>query len=98
MTTTPIMIASPTSNADTVTAFRDSFVDAGGDPREATVPFGLHTYVADSFEQAVACSHETVAPIATIEGDVLRAWIRGTQNGKYRRVEFPYTRVGCGVH
>jgi chromosome segregation protein len=29
-------------------------------------------YVAESFEQAVAFSHETVAPIATIEGDVLR--------------------------
>jgi alkanesulfonate monooxygenase SsuD/methylene tetrahydromethanopterin reductase-like flavin-dependent oxidoreductase (luciferase family) len=40
--------------AETVTAFRDSFADGGGDPRDATVPFGLHTYVADSFEQAVA--------------------------------------------
>ncbi len=29
-------------------------------------------YVAESFEQAVAFSHETVAPIATVEGDVLR--------------------------
>ena len=29
-------------------------------------------YVAESFEQAVAFSHETVAPIATIDGDVLR--------------------------
>src|SRR4030095_2430945 len=29
-------------------------------------------YVADSFEQAVAFSHETVAPIATVDGDVLR--------------------------
>jgi chromosome segregation protein len=29
-------------------------------------------YVAESFEQAVAFSHDTVAPIATIEGDVLR--------------------------
>ena len=29
-------------------------------------------YVADSFEQAVAFSHETPAPIATIDGDVLR--------------------------
>ena len=29
-------------------------------------------YVAESFEQAVAFSRETVAPIATIEGDVLR--------------------------
>jgi chromosome segregation protein len=29
-------------------------------------------YVAESFEQAVALSHETVAPIATIDGDVLR--------------------------
>ena len=29
-------------------------------------------YVAESFEQAVAFSHETAAPIATIDGDVLR--------------------------
>ena len=29
-------------------------------------------YVAESFDQAVAFSHETVAPIATIDGDVLR--------------------------
>ena len=29
-------------------------------------------YVAESFEQAVAFSHETVAPIATVDGDVLR--------------------------
>ena len=40
--------------ADSVTAFRDAFADGGGDPRDATVPFGLHTYVADSFEQARA--------------------------------------------
>jgi chromosome segregation protein len=29
-------------------------------------------YVAESFEQAVAFSHETAAPIATIDGDVVR--------------------------
>jgi chromosome segregation protein len=29
-------------------------------------------YVAESFDQAVAFSHETTAPIATIDGDVLR--------------------------
>jgi chromosome segregation protein len=29
-------------------------------------------YVADSFEQAVALSRQTAAPVATIEGDVLR--------------------------
>jgi chromosome segregation protein len=29
-------------------------------------------YVADNFEQAVTFSHETAAPIATIEGDVFR--------------------------
>jgi alkanesulfonate monooxygenase SsuD/methylene tetrahydromethanopterin reductase-like flavin-dependent oxidoreductase (luciferase family) len=40
--------------AETVTAFRDAFADGGGDPREATVPFGLHTYVSDSFAQASA--------------------------------------------
>src|SRR3989441_2347773 len=40
--------------AATVTAFRDSFVDSGGDPRDATVPFGLHTYVSDDVERATA--------------------------------------------
>jgi alkanesulfonate monooxygenase SsuD/methylene tetrahydromethanopterin reductase-like flavin-dependent oxidoreductase (luciferase family) len=38
--------------AETVTAFRNAFADGGGDPRDATVPFGLHTYVSDSFAQA----------------------------------------------
>jgi len=40
--------------AETVTTFRNAFADGGGDPRQATVPFGLHTYVADSFAQASA--------------------------------------------
>jgi len=30
-----------------------------------------------------------------IEGDALVAWIRGTQNGKDRRIEFPYKRAPC---
>jgi alkanesulfonate monooxygenase SsuD/methylene tetrahydromethanopterin reductase-like flavin-dependent oxidoreductase (luciferase family) len=46
--------------AETVTAFRDSFVDAGGDPKDATVPFGLHAYVADSFERATAEAKEAM--------------------------------------
>jgi hypothetical protein len=29
-------------------------------------------------------------------GDGVLAWIRGIQNGKERRTEFPYTRVQCG--
>jgi hypothetical protein len=29
-------------------------------------------------------------------GDNLLAWIRGTQNGKERRTEFPYARSRCG--
>ena len=29
------------------------------------------------------------------DGDRLLAWIRGTQNGKERRAEFPYARVRC---
>jgi chromosome segregation protein len=29
-------------------------------------------YVADSFEQAIECSRQTAAPVATLEGDVLR--------------------------
>ena len=31
-----------------------------------------------------------------LDGDTLLAWIRGTQNGKERRIEFPYTRARCG--
>ncbi len=46
--------------ADTVTAFRDAFVDAGGDPKDATVPFGLHAYVSDSFEGATAEAKEAM--------------------------------------
>lgn len=55
----PMMIPYATTErlselAQTVTAFRDAFADAGGDPRAATVPFGLHAYVADSLAQATA--------------------------------------------
>ena len=31
------------------------------------------------------------------EGDGLVAWIRGTQNGNDRRIEFPYKRARCGA-
>ena len=30
------------------------------------------------------------------KGNALLAWIEGTQNGKVRRVEFPYLRTSCG--
>ena len=30
-----------------------------------------------------------------VKGDALLAWIAGTSNGKPRRIEFPYKRVGC---
>lgn len=30
-----------------------------------------------------------------LEGDSLLAWIRGTQNGQERRLEFPYKRARC---
>ena len=29
------------------------------------------------------------------DGDLLLAWIEGTNSGKLRRVEFPYRRVAC---
>ena len=38
--------------AETVAAFRTAFVGAGGRLDDATVPFGLHTYCADSVEEA----------------------------------------------
>ena len=31
-----------------------------------------------------------------LDGDKLLGWIRGTRNGKERRIEFPYTRARCG--
>jgi natural product biosynthesis luciferase-like monooxygenase protein len=46
--------------AETVTAFRDAFAEGGGDPRDATVPFGLHAYVSDSFEHATAEAREAM--------------------------------------
>ena len=30
------------------------------------------------------------------KGNALLAWIEGTQNGKVRRIEFPYLRTSCG--
>ena len=30
-----------------------------------------------------------------IEADALHAWIRGTQKGRSRRIDFPYRRVRC---
>jgi chromosome segregation protein len=42
-------------------------------PHVATISKVLpEAYVADSFEQAVAFSRQTAAPVATLEGDVLR--------------------------
>lgn len=35
-----------------VSAFRDSFIGAGFNPNHASVPFGMHTYVSDSFARA----------------------------------------------
>ena len=40
--------------ADTVQAFRNAFVGAGGKAEDATVPFGMHTYCAESFDEARA--------------------------------------------
>ncbi|MBI2013921.1 MAG: LLM class flavin-dependent oxidoreductase [Candidatus Rokubacteria bacterium] len=40
--------------AETVAGFRGAFADAGGDPRAASVPFGLHAYCSDSLERATA--------------------------------------------
>ena len=39
---------------DVVRAFHAAFVGAGGQPEDATVPFGLHTHCADDFAQARA--------------------------------------------
>ncbi len=38
----------------TVTAFTQAFVEAGGRPADATVPFGLHTYCSESADDARA--------------------------------------------
>ncbi len=41
-----------------VRAYREAFVTAGGRPAEATVPFGLHTYCAETTAQARAQARE----------------------------------------
>ena len=46
--------------AASVTAFRDSLVEAGGDPMDATVPFGLHAYVATASARATAEAKEAM--------------------------------------
>lgn len=46
--------------ADTVRAFRQAFVEAGGRAEEATVPFGLHAYCAGSFDEARAHAREAM--------------------------------------
>ncbi len=46
--------------AQTVRAFRQAFIAAGGRPEDATVPFGLHTYCAESFEEARAHAREAM--------------------------------------
>ena len=46
--------------AATVRAFREAFVGAGGPAGDATVPFGLHTYCAESFEEARAHAKEAM--------------------------------------
>jgi alkanesulfonate monooxygenase SsuD/methylene tetrahydromethanopterin reductase-like flavin-dependent oxidoreductase (luciferase family) len=46
--------------AEAVAAFRQAFLEAGGRPEDATVPFGLHTYVSDSFERATAEAREAM--------------------------------------
>jgi chromosome segregation protein len=44
-----------------------------GGPHVATIQKVVpEAYVADTFEQAVAMSRHTIAPVATLEGDVLR--------------------------
>ena len=46
--------------AQTVRAFRQAFIAAGGRPEDATAPFGLHTYCAESFEEARAHAREAM--------------------------------------
>ena len=46
--------------SQTVGAFRQAFIAAGARPEEATVPFGLHTYCAESFEEARAHAREAM--------------------------------------
>ncbi|MBI4610763.1 MAG: LLM class flavin-dependent oxidoreductase [Candidatus Rokubacteria bacterium] len=46
--------------AETVRQFREAFVAAGGRRDDATVPFGLHTYCAESFEEARADAREAM--------------------------------------
>jgi alkanesulfonate monooxygenase SsuD/methylene tetrahydromethanopterin reductase-like flavin-dependent oxidoreductase (luciferase family) len=60
----PVMLI-PYASAETldemaagVRAYQRAFVEAGGDPRDATVPFGLHCHCAESTTQARAEARE----------------------------------------
>jgi alkanesulfonate monooxygenase SsuD/methylene tetrahydromethanopterin reductase-like flavin-dependent oxidoreductase (luciferase family) len=46
--------------AETVSGFRAAFVGAGGRFEDATVPFGLHAYCAESFDEARAHAKEAM--------------------------------------
>jgi alkanesulfonate monooxygenase SsuD/methylene tetrahydromethanopterin reductase-like flavin-dependent oxidoreductase (luciferase family) len=46
--------------AETIRRFRQAFISAGGRPEDATVPFGLHAYCADSLDQARAEGQEAM--------------------------------------
>lgn len=46
--------------AGTVRAFRDAFIGTGGRPEDATVPFGLHAYCADSAAAARADAEDAM--------------------------------------
>jgi alkanesulfonate monooxygenase SsuD/methylene tetrahydromethanopterin reductase-like flavin-dependent oxidoreductase (luciferase family) len=46
--------------AETLAAFRAAYAEAGGEPARATLPFGFHTYVSDSFEGATAEAREAM--------------------------------------
>jgi alkanesulfonate monooxygenase SsuD/methylene tetrahydromethanopterin reductase-like flavin-dependent oxidoreductase (luciferase family) len=61
----PMMIPYATTErldelAETVAAFRAAFAASGRDLAEATMPFGLHTYVGDSLEAATREAKEVM--------------------------------------
>ena len=57
-------------------------------PHASTISKVLpEAYVAETFDQAVACSRQTAAPVATLEGDVLRGphLVSGRRQGRVAR-------------
>lgn len=96
--------ASRTTRGDTLVEYEALRIEEAGDTlvyvaspsRQATTRFRAAGVRGDTarFEDP---AHDFPQRIGYVRrgADSLVAWIEGTQNGRQRRVEFPYVRVEC---